>query len=375
MKKFGLLIISAMLAAGFTACSDDDNNGQTVETVSGFYTINGGRKSTSIPSSLTAYSYESDTSTPALQDAFENANGISLGDGAQKAVIYGSKMYIAMYTSNIIWVVDPISLKIIKQITPEGNAQSPRAVVAKNGKVYFSMYNGYISEMDTTTLTLDREIQVGPNPDQIALSGNKIIAACSDGQNSKNGYLNSCISIVDLSSWTETKIQDLEKVLNPTDAASNGTDVFVVCKGNYGTKPSVVKKVVGNDVEEVCNGTLIAVNDNKLYVIDAPYVSGATNKDDFTYKVYDVDTLTELGNIATMTKDTDSWIDYPNGVAVDPVSKDIVMISYTLDALGTPQYGELCYVNIYDSTGKFKRRVECGVGARAITFIHKTEIK
>lgn len=381
MKKFVLMIFAAFMAASFASCSDDDNKGEGMETISGFYTINGGRKSTNIPASITSYSYTTGQSTGALEDAFYNANGVRIGDGAQKAIIYGNKMYIAMSTSNIVWVVDPISLKIIKQITPAGVAQTPRAVVAKNGKVYVSMYTGYISELDTTTLTLDRNIEVGPNPDQITLSGDKLIVACSDGQNSKgtatNGvkYGNSCISIVDLKTLTETKIQDLNKVLNPTDAASNGTDAFVVCKGDYENNPNVVKKVVGNDVQEVGLGTLIAVNANKLYVINAPYVSGATNKDSFTYKVYDVNTLQEIGSIANMVKGEDSWILYPNGIAVDPVSGDIVILSYTLDANGVPQYGEPCYANIYDASGNFKKRIECGVGARAVTFIHEKTAK
>ena len=374
MKKLCYLLFAGLMAAGVSSCSNDDNDGpaQATETVSGFYTINGGNKSGKIPASITAYDYSTGTATDPLQDAFMAANGIALGDGAQKAIVYGSKMYIAMYGSNIIWVVDPVTLKIIDTIKPEGEAINPRALAAKDGKVYASMYTGYVSRIDTVSLKIDASVQVGPNPDQIGIGDNKLYVANSDGSNSKIGYPESSISIIDLASFTETKIKDITKVLNPTDVATNGKDVFVICKGNYEDKPSVVKKVVGHDVEEVAHGTNIAVDNHKLYVINAPY--GGERKD-MTFKIYDTGSLKETGDIVKQTEGTDSWIDSPNAIGVDPVEGDIVILSYTLSEAGAAQYREPCYANIYDKAGNFKKRISCGVGARAITFLHKKTSK
>ncbi len=378
MKKLGLLLVTAVVAAAFVSCDDNDSPKVTTEeTLSGFYTINGGNKSGKIPASMTAFDFATGASTDPMQCAFQNANGIALGDGAQQALIYGSKMYIAMYSSNLIWVVEPNTLKIIGSISPEGDAKSPRYLVAKNGKVYCSMYTGYVSEIDTTTLAITRNVKVGPNPDQMALRNNDIVVACSDGQNSKGNatggvkYGNCCISIVNLESFSESRIQDLDKVLNPTDAASNGKDCFVVCKGDYydPTKPNTVVKVVGNDVQKVCLGTNIAVDGNNLYVI---YAQNGDDGTHYTYKVYDTTTLKEKGTIADQTSTADAKIDAPNGVFVDPVSGDIVMLSYTLDAAGKAQYREPSYANVYDKAGNFKKRVDCGVGARGVTFVHKT---
>lgn len=366
-------MFAAIVASGIVSCSDDkDTPAEITETVSGFYTVNGGNKSGKIPASLTSYDYASGVATDPMQDAFMAANGIALGDGAQKAIIYGSKMYIAMYSSNLIWVVDPVSLKIITSIKPEGEAINPRALAAKDGKVYASMYTGYVSRIDTVSMAVEASVKVGPNPDQIGIGGNKLYVANSDGSNSKTGYPDSSISIVDLGSFTETKIKDIDKVLNPTDVATNGTDVFVICKGNYGDKPSVVKKVVGNDVKDVAPGTNMAVNGNRLYIINAPY---GGSREDMTFKTYDVTSLDETGEMIHQTAGTESWVDSPNGVAVDPVEGDIVILSYTLSEAGAAQYREPCYANIYDKTGAFKNRIKCGVGARAVTFIHKKVIK
>lgn len=369
MKKLCYLMFAAILSSGISSCSDDkDSPMEVTETVSGFYTINGGNKSGKIPASLTSYQYSTGVATDPLQDAFMAANGIALGDGAQKAIVYGSKMYIAMYGSNLIWVVEPATLKIITSIKPEGDAINPRALAAKDGKVYASMYTGYVSRIDTISMKVEASVKVGPNPDQIGIGGNKLYVANSDGSNSKIGYPESSISIIDLGSFTETKIKDITKVLNPTDVATNGKDVFVICKGNYEDKPSVVKKVVGNDVVEVAPGTNIDVNANKLYVINAPY---GGERSDMTFKVYDTESLKEVGNIVQQTAGTESWVDSPNAIAVDPAEGDIVILSYTLSEAGAAQYREPCYANIYGTDGVFKKRIKCGVGARAVTFIHE----
>ncbi len=374
MRKSLILASALLMLGGMASCSDDDKAPEAVETTTGFYTINGGNKKSKVPASITAYDYATGRET---QDAFYAKNQVRIGDGAQKAIIYGSKMYIAMYTSNVIWVVEPETLGIIKSIQPTGEATLPRALAAKNGKVYVSMYTGYVACVDTASLTIEKNIKVGPNPDQIAIAGDDLIVANSDGQNSKGGasdgvkYGNSSISIVNLSAWTQTEIKDIDRVLNPTDAASNGEEAFVICKGNYEDQPSVVKKVVGNDVKEVCKGTLIACQGDELYVINAPYSKTAT-PDKYTYQVYSTkDLKLKKEKFLQMSPDNDSWILSPNCVAVDPVSRDIIVLSYVLDGSGTAQYALPMYGNIYDKDGAFKKRFECGAGGRAITFIPK----
>lgn len=380
MKKTAIFLMSVCLAAVLTSCEDDNKEITTSEILSGFYTINGGNKSAKIPASITAYDYATGTSTDVLDDAFFAANNIAIGDGAQQALIYGSKMYIAMYTSNLIWVVEPETLKILGSIKPEGDAQSPRYLAAKNGKVYATMYTGYVSEIDTTTFKIERSVKVGPNPDQFAVAGNTLVVANSDGMNSKAGYPNSSVSVVDLASFTQTEIK-CDKIYNPTDVSSNGVDAFVINKGNYkdpdeeGYIPSTVVKITGStedNVKYVCDGTMIDVCGNDLYVIDAPYYGKPENR---TFKVYDVNTFAEKGNIAKQIKGEKSEILWPNGVFVDPVSNDIVMISYYLGDNGKALTKDPAYANVYDKAGNFKTRVECGIGARSVTFVHEKVAK
>lgn len=280
-----------------------------------------------------------------------------------------------MFQSNIIWVVNPKTLKIIESIQPEGEARTPRAFVAKDGKVYASMYTGYVSQIDTVSLKIEKEIKVGPNPEQMAIAGNNLYVANSDGSNYKAEYVNSYISIVNLSTFAETKIQDTSKVLNPTDAKSNGTDVFFVCKGNYGSIPSTVKKINGTDVQDVCLGTFIDVVGDELFVIDAPYMFNVDHKA-YSFKVYSTKTLQLLReNMVEQVEGTDSWVSSPSGFAVDPVSGDIVILSYQLDSSNIAQYQLPNYANIYDKNGKFKKRIDCGIGAISVSFSHELTVK
>ncbi len=383
MKKFALMLFAAFMAAGFTACSDDDNKGEATETVSGFYTINAGNKGAKIPSSITAFDYATGLSSNPMEDAFYAVNEIALGDNAQQALVYGDKMYIVMHGSNLIWVVDPVTLKIISSIKPEGDATQPRYIVGKDDKLYCTMYTGYVSEIDPESNKIIRSIKVGPNPDQLGVIGNNLVVACSDGSNyngaASNGvaYGNSCISIVDLSTFEASVLEGLDKVLdktqaaslNPTVVASNGTDAFVVSMGDYTSATSnTVLKVSENKVERVCEGSIITVDGNDLYVIKAQY---GVSSDKFTYKVYDTKSLKEKRDIANQNTVADAKISYPSCVAVDPVDKNIVIVSYNLDSKGYPQYKEPTYANIYDWSGNFKKRIQCGVGATSVTFIHE----
>ena len=94
MKKTSSYLLSLLfMTAVTTACNDVDDSKprDIIDVSSGFYTINGGNKSGKIPASITSYEYSTGAVTDPMQDAFMAANGIALGDGAQKAIIYGSK--------------------------------------------------------------------------------------------------------------------------------------------------------------------------------------------------------------------------------------------------------------------------------------------
>lgn len=361
MKKH--LLIGALFAAsatGFMSCSDDNSPEPIpVEVSSGLYVINGGNKSANIPGSITALDY---ATLKVTQQAFFSRNQQHLGDTPNDAIIYGSKMYIAVYRSNIIWVVDPENMEILGSITPEGDAMNPRSLAAKDGKVYSSMYTGYVCKIDTVTLKIEQTVKVGPNPDQIAIGGNNLYVANSDGSQSKLGYPDSSVSIIDLTSFTERKIQVGQ---NPTDMVSNGSDVYVIVKGDYDSNPSVVKKIEGNSAREICFGTNFAMDNSTLYVINAPY-SAVVDASAHSYRKYTASDGAFVGDMV------DVGVDSPSGIEVDPLTGEILILSYQLSSTGGSLYREPAYGVIYSSAGTPQARFEAGVGAVSAVFLHKT---
>ena len=203
---------------------------------------------------------------------FKAANGRVLGDTPQNAVVYGSKMYIAVYQSNLIEVVDRVSLKSLKTIPFDASeGQEPRFVLAHEGKVYASMYNGYVQRIDTLSLSIDGAVKVGPNPEEMCVAYDYLYVANSDGMNYQNGYADGCtVSKIALGSFSEEK--KINVGINPTKMASDGNNVYVITMGDYSAaNPATLRQIVNdNTVNAIAPATLMAFTFKQLYFINAP---------------------------------------------------------------------------------------------------------
>lgn len=360
MKKFPKFLLMAVCSLGFVACGSDDDepnlpNPDEPTVAEGAFILNQGNYNKQIEGSLTLIDYSSST---ASQNLFQRANGRSLGSTPQGAVVYGGKIYLGIYGSNVIEIMDRNTYKSVKQISlADAEGQSPRSLVAKDGKVYISMYNGYVSRLDTLSLAIDKTVKVGPNPDIIAIRGDYLYVPNSDGMNWQNGY-GTTASKINLKSFTVEKTFTVG--LNPTEFASNGTDLFLLCKGNYGDIQSKIYRIDNNDSSsEVAEATIMAIKDNTLYYINAPW--GAT---EIAYTTLD----TKSGAKSNML--ADGGVDSPAGLGVDPVNGNIVVTSYTMDN-GYASYATDGYAKVYSAGGMFLKRYDVGVGPVAVFFNYK----
>mgnify|MGYP000780769761 CR=1 FL=1 len=358
MKKFYYAFI-ALAAVCLASCSSDDdddkggNGSSDFRSTRGAYIVNAGNMGGNIPGSMTYIDYANHTAT---QDVYKTANNRVLGDTPQDAVIYGSKMYIAVYQSNVIEIVNAKTLKSLKTITPSAPGTQPRDLVAKDGFVYVSMYDGYVARIDTITMAIDRTVAVGPNPEEMAIAGNTLYVANSDGLNYQNGYVNGkTVSKIDLGQFKE--IKKIEVGLNPTKMVSNGRDVFVITMGDYtAANPATVRRITSNDaVEPVAEATLMAIRGDDLYLINAPY-----GIDKIAYSLYDIDDKTTSSLVA-------EGVDSPAAIAIDPVSGDIFISSYNM-ANGYADYRSPGYVKQYSAAGIALRKYNTGVAPCAILF-------
>lgn len=251
--------------------TDPDEPEKAAVALPGAYVLSSG-KNGSNNSSLTYYDFATKQVVP---DLFMDANNRGLGDTANDMLIYGSKIYIAVYGSNVITVTD-LQGKALKQITSDNSDPLlPRFFTYNKGKVYVSLYDGYVARLDTASLAIEAKVKVGRNPEQMAVAHNNLYVANSGGldYNTEVGY-DKTVSIVSLSSFTEKK--KLNVVTNPVNMVrDNQGDIYLVSMGNYGDIPNTFQRIDTEAEEvkpvEVTNATEMASVGDKLYMMYSQY--------------------------------------------------------------------------------------------------------
>ena len=170
----------------FVACDDDDNPGgggdddQNFRAESGVYVFNQGNQSAGIGGALSFI----DPSTASYRnDVFLLVNGRELGSMLQDGVVLGDNLYIAVNGSNTVEVVNKNTVQSVAQIPTPSDLGGPRDVVTDGEYVYASMYGGYVVRIDPATNEIDNTVQVGPNPEEMAVLGNHLYVVNSDGMN------------------------------------------------------------------------------------------------------------------------------------------------------------------------------------------------
>jgi Uncharacterized conserved protein len=276
LKKILFMLTVCLLSVSlFTACSDDDDPTPVIPPVvepsnTMAYVLNSGRMDFNNAGLSLLNVTESSI---ASADIFSERNSRGLGDTGQDMVVYGSKIYVAVYGSGVIEVTD-ITGESIKQITSD-EGMKPRGMVAHGGKVYVTLYEGYLARLDTASLVIEDKVKVGRNPEQVVVANNKLYVANSGGldYNTPIGYDNT-VSVVDINSFEELK--KIEVVINPCNMVTdNQGDVYVVSMGNYGDVPNTLQKINSYTDEvstvEVANATEMASTGDIIYMIYSQY--------------------------------------------------------------------------------------------------------
>ncbi len=350
------LFLTALCAPIFISCDSKDDTPSATEVSTGVYVLNQG-KYNSNNASLTYYDF---ATSFASADLFLDKNNRGLGDTGQDMIKYGSNIYIAMYKSSLIEVVNAktgVSLKSIPMKNDAGTSSSPRSLTSANGKVYVVLYDGHVAQLDTASLSVEKTIAVGANPDASVISNNKLYVANTGGM---AATYDNTISVINLSTFTETK--KIVVNLNPgTIKADSYGDIYVVSKGDYNQVPGKFQRVAaGTDVV-----TDIAISVKNFDIVgDNAYISNfdydatwqAAHK---TIAVYDVKNE-KLVSANIITTDI---IKTPYCITVDPVSKDIY--------LGVSDYVNNGKMYCFTSNGILKFTFLTGVNPTKVVFITK----
>ncbi|WP_199138032.1 YncE family protein [Pedobacter sp. ASV12] len=291
-----------------------------------------------------------------------------LGDVGNDIGIYGDKLYVVVNISNKVEVLQVKTGKRIGQI----NLANCRYVTFNQGRAYVSAYlgkvgdpkapNGMVAEIDTAKLAINQTVEVGRQPEEMAIVGNKLYIANSGGYSPPN--YESTVSVIDLNTFKEIKRIEVAINLHRLKADRYG-DLYVTSRGDYYTIPSRLY-VVDTHTDQVKKVFDVAASNLAidgdlayLYSTEWNYIQG---KNTISYHLIDVKNETLLDQ-KFITDGTEKNIKIPYGIAVNPVSKDV----YVTDAKDYVTPGKL---HCYNALGKLKWSVATGDIPAHIAFVY-----
>lgn len=355
MNKFYLNIFCAAIALlTFSSCSDDDDNKDSGEWdgstgSKGAYILNSGNWGDN--DAMLSYF---DLKTGAVTtDLFGKSNkGRLLGDVAQDVILYGSKLYLTVTESNIIYILDKegkILADSIRPLNESGQPLKPRNLLAHDGKVYVTLYGGFVGRIDTTSLKLEAKVEVGPYPEHLTVANNKLYVATA----SYTPHVSEVISVIDVNQFKTS--EEKEVGMNPNEIVVDAKgNVYVACWGDYGDVKSVVKKIdATGKVTEIRKGNHIAIDNSNLYIVytSSDPVTWKANKVEMAWydtnkgELHDESFLKATGDVASDLDNTQSF-------AIDPLNKAFFFLTAASGANGD--------IHVFSSTGNYAKTFDTG---------------
>ncbi|WGQ11125.1 YncE family protein [Pedobacter gandavensis] len=251
-----------------------------------------------------------------------------LGDVGNDIAIYGSKLYVVVNASNKVEVMDAKTGKRIRQI----NVTNARYITFNAGKAYVSAYlgkigvpnapNGVVIQIDTTSLTEEKRVEVGRQPEEMAVVGQKLYVANSGGYTPLN--YDTRVSVVDLNSFTVVKNIEVAINLHRVKADKYG-DIYVTSRGNYLDIHSKIFVIdTKNDKIKTrfdIGASNLAIDDDIAYFYGSEW-SNNTGKFTLSYGMLDVKEERILSK-KFITDGTEANIMIPYGIAVDKYTKEV----------------------------------------------------
>ena len=192
------------------ACSDDDNKIEPTPTVpvpttptsKGAYVLSSGYWG---ENNASIQYIDLENHRVINDDMYFYANGEKLGDSGQDLILYGSKLYCTVSTSEKVVIMDK-SCKVLKShslyvdpdILPNDIIidSDPRYLAAHNGKVYFTSYDGTVSRIDTTTQEIEAKVNIGNVPEAITVANDKLYV------NLSNYGSGNRVAVIDIATFT-----------------------------------------------------------------------------------------------------------------------------------------------------------------------------
>ena len=318
-----------------------------ITAINGMYVLNEGNYGSN-KASLDYYDYASGIYRKNIYEQANPSVTLGLGDVGNDIKIYGSRLYIVVNGSNKVEVLDVKTAKKLGQI----DIPNCRYITFNKNKAYVTAYQGYVAVIDTAFFVVNTKINVGQQPEEMAIVGEKLYVANSGGYNYPN--YERTVSVIDLNTNTELKKIDVDINLHRLKADQYG-DIYVTSRGDYGivpsnlyvidTKTDAVKKKFNVAASEIC------IDKDFAYIYSVEW-SNVTSSNTISFSKINVKDETIVPG-TFITDGTEKNIALPYGIAVDPLSSDI----YVTDAKDYVTPGTLY---CFDKNGKKKFSVTTG---------------
>lgn len=369
--KYGALALT-IAAALLSSCKKDNEKEQIlVKETEGVYILCEG-SSGSNNSMITYYDIEKQTT---VNDYYKQINGKDLGETAVDLKVYGSKMYCVVSgiqgsAKSFVDVMDVKTGKTIKRISfnTTDDGYLPRYIAFYKNKAYVSRYDGKISRIDTSSLSIDSELQLknGDNNaaalEGLAVANGKLYVAGSAHYLYANS-LNDKVVVVDLTTFAQTK--DITVNYNPQKiGVTESGDLFVTSWGNYADiKPALQKISSSTDAvtQTESNTDLgeITVVGNQAWVTKDVWSTPSIKALDIATGKIGADLITDGTSIVN-----------PYGLTVDALNQNVVVadalsygsstgkafvfgkdgkLKYSFETGPTPQHAAFKYRYVYKS--------------------------
>ena len=351
---------------------DEDTGGKTVKSeIMGMYLLNEGNMGSN-KCTLDYLDLSGNTETVHYYRniyAERNPSTVKeLGDVGNDLKIHDNKLWMVINCSNKVEVATADSCRRLAKI----DIPNCRYIAFDDNYAYVSSYVGPVRvyKIDTRTYQKVDSIEVGYQPEELCIVGNKLYVANSGGY--RIPQYDHTISIIDLSAFKEEKKIDVADNLHRC-RADHYNQLWVSSRGTYNGTPAKLFWLEPDKQGEmtVKDNLPVAVSDMCI-VGDSLYFFGVEwnyvkMENEISYGIINVRTHQLITRQLSEAKEIES-ITLPYGLIVNPVHRDF----YIMDAKNYVSSGELLH---FHADGTFDWRVWTGdIPAHAVFRMKKQPI-
>ncbi len=224
MRKFAshfiITLLSFSIILAIVSCGEDEEEAEIPQVSRAAYIVNGAAETLSV--------FDIETS--------EMKNDVlTLGKIPNDIKIQGDKAYVVNYGDNNVQIIDLESLTDIGIIDVGDGAGPEKIAFADDNKAYVSCNNiNSVKVIDLASQQVTKTIQVGVTPWGVATAGKKVYvcnsSAVYDVSSGAMSYGDTTVSVIDSS--TDQVVKDIDVGTNPTEIVVSGDKVIVLCTGN-----------------------------------------------------------------------------------------------------------------------------------------------